>query len=242
MRLKKLIALFFISVATQIHAQDAGFRLPTEEKPKASAGGGSGSNTGNAGASLLNNMDQLDNTYELNLGDRVSFRIVEERLPNPESLKVTDSGDILAKHIGPVRAVGRTCRDIAFQVKSTLERTVFVKATVIIVLDEKYKNKGGDAFESESETFTVFGQVLRQGKYILPVDEDVSISQAILRAGGPAQFAKLKKVKIMRRLPNGNTKTILVNVEGIMVKGNLDKDIFIRDGDVIIIPEKKVSI
>ena len=32
--------------------------------------------------------------------------------------------------------------------------------------------------------FTVYGQVLRQGKYELPADEDITISQAILRSGG----------------------------------------------------------
>jgi protein involved in polysaccharide export with SLBB domain len=88
--------------------------------------------------------------------------------------------------------------------------------------------------------FTVYGQVLRQGKYELPADEDITISQAILRAGGFAQFANATKVKLVRKTPQGN-KTVLVDLEQIMRKGNLDIDIYIRNNDVIIVDEKKVN-
>jgi hypothetical protein len=43
-------------------------------------------------------------------------------------------------------------------------------------------------------------------------------------------------VKIVRKTPQGN-KTILVNVDGIMRKGDLERDIFIRKDDVIIVEE-----
>jgi polysaccharide biosynthesis/export protein len=155
-----------------------------------------------------------------------------------------DAGSIVAKHVGPVMAVGKTCRDLAYQVKSLLEKSVFIKATVIIVLDERLRVQGGGGGGlriGESETFTVFGQVLRQGKYELPMDEDVSVSQAVLRAGGPAQFARLEAVKVLRALPTGGTKTILVDLKSIMVKGQLSKDIYIRGGDVIIVLEKNVN-
>jgi protein involved in polysaccharide export with SLBB domain len=82
----------------------------------------------------------------------------------------------------------------------------------------------------------MFGIVARQGKYDLPSNEDITISQAILRAGGFAQFANKERVKIVRKTPQGN-KTILVNVDGIMRKGDLERDIFIRKDDVIIVEE-----
>ena len=69
----------------------------------------------------------------------------------------------------------------------------------------------------------------------------MTISQAILRAGGFAQFANPKKVKLVRQLPNGENKTILVNCDDIMRKGNLNKDIYIRNGDVVIVDERKVN-
>ena len=75
----------------------------------------------------------------------------------------------------------------------------------------------------------------------LPATEDVTISQAILRAGGFAQFADKKHVRIVRSTPSQGEKTILVDVESIMVKGQMQKDIYIRKNDVLIIPEKTVN-
>lgn len=234
MRIHLLILVYLSLALFTAYSQDAGFKLPGADERKSTET----NNSGNTGASLINNMEQLDNTYSLRTGDRVSFRIVEERLP-PESMRIMDSGDILAKHVGPVRALGRTCRDVAYQIKSLLEKSVFVKATVIIVLDETRKSQGGlNGNLEESEVFTVFGQVLKQGKYELRFDQDVTISQALLIAGGPAQFANLKKVRVLRRIPNSQAKTIQVDVQSIMAGGRLERDIFIRSGDVIIVPEK----
>jgi polysaccharide biosynthesis/export protein len=238
MRIPLLISAGLALQLSSLLAQDAGFKLPGADERKSE----NSNSSGTTGAALINNMEQLDNSYSLNYGDKVSFRIVEERLP-AESMRVMDSGDILAKHVGPVRASGRTCRDVAYQVKSLLEKSVFVKATVIIVLDETRKSSGngpGGSLE-ESELFTVFGQVLHQGKFELRHDQDVTISEALLIAGGPAQFALLKKVKILRKTPSGGTKTIEVDVKSIMESGRLERDIFVRQGDVIIVPEKGAS-
>ena len=86
----------------------------------------------------------------------------------------------------------------------------------------------------------MFGFVLKQGKYDLPPTEDVTISQAILRAGGFAQFADKEHVRIVRTTPQGE-KSILVDVSSIMVKGQMQKDIYLRKNDVVIIPEKTVN-
>jgi polysaccharide biosynthesis/export protein len=158
-----------------------------------------------------------------------------------------DSGDLNAPHVGPIRAAGRTCRDVAYQVKRKLEESVFVKATVILVLNRVDERNRGNIDPTRGlttkavDTYTVFGFVIRQGPYELPWDQDVSITQALLRAGGPAQFANLKKVRVLRKLPSGQTKTIQVDVKSIMSLGRMDRDIYIRTGDVIVVPEQRAS-
>ncbi len=191
-------------------------------------------------AGLINNMDQLDNARSLGYGDRVLFRIVEDH--NPASvLRIQDSGEILVPHLGLVKAAGRTCREVGFAIKRELEKSFYKVATVIIALDqaaERRPGSGAAGTPNAPEFFTIFGQVQKQGKYELPSDEDVSISQAILRAGGFAQFANTKNVKVVRRTPSSGNKTIIVNLEDIMTRGNLDHDIYIRNNDVIIVKEK----
>lgn len=193
-------------------------------------------------AGVINSMDVLDDTLPIQSGDLISIRIVEDRR-EPLQLPVGATGEINAPHIGLVKASGRTCKQLAFEVKRKLELNYYNSATVIVAIDlRRIDNPNVQTRTSgyDIEFFTVYGQVLRQGKYELPADEDITISQAILRAGGFAQFAHPQKVKLVRKTPQGN-KTIQLDLDQIMRRGNLEYDVFIRKNDVIIVDEKKVN-
>lgn len=222
-------------------SQDPTFRLPeTRRAPEPAPSISTGETL--KSASVINDMNVVDNTTPIRQGDVISLRIVEDRKESIQ-LRVGVTGDINAPHIGLVHAAGRTCRELAFYMKNQLEKSLYNTATVIVAIDMRPDQpiKGGiGTREEELDVITVFGQVVRQGKYELPTNEDMTISQAILLSGGFAQFANPKKVKLVRKTPQGN-KTILVNVDQIMRRGNLDKDIFLRRGDVIIVDEKTVN-
>lgn len=235
-----------MAAVSLVRAQDPGFlpaKLPTQPVQIVQSAATGGDDVKSAG--LINSMEQLDSSIQLQPDDQISFRIIEDR-GEALRLRVQDSGDIQAPHVGLIRAAGRTCKDLAFAAKKELEKSYYKVATVIIALDVRPKvpsygqSSGMGGVRPGMEYFTIFGQVQRQGKYELPLDEDVTISQAILRSGGPAQFANLNKVKLIRKTPKGNMP-VIVNVENIMKNGALEYDIFIRNNDVLIIPEKIAS-
>jgi len=228
----------FLSVVSSL-AQDPGFQAPT------TSGRSTSNNTTSSGptsmsAGVLNSMDVLDNTRAIRPGDVLSLRVIEDR-KDPFQVTVGVTGEIQAPYVGLIRAGGKTSRQVADALKAELERSYFKTATVIVAIDRTREEGRGNLYSQDMEFFTIFGQVIRQGKYELPVDEDITISQAILRAGGFAQFANPKKVKLVRQIPDGGNKTVLVNCDDIMRKGNLNKDIYIRNGDVVIVDEKTVN-
>lgn len=246
MKLPLFAATVLSFAASWVAAQDPTFRAPESRRsssdqqvPVATSGDVLKS------AGLINNMEMLDNTNTIRSGDIISLRIVEDR-KEPIQLRVGVTGEINAPHIGLVRAAGRTCRELGYHMKDQLEKTLYNRATVIVAIDQRPEDLMGRRGStggwgiSEMEIYTVFGQVIQQGRYELPDTEDMTISQAILKAGGFAQFANPKKVKLVRKTPQGN-KTILVNVDSIMRKGDLEKDIYLRKGDVIIVDEKTVN-
>jgi protein involved in polysaccharide export with SLBB domain len=125
--------------------------------------------------------------------------------------------------------------------KPRLEQGYFQTATVIVALEQMAFEPGrGPGVAPNPDFFTVFGQVGRQGRYEMLQDEEVTLSAAVLKAGGPTQFAKTSAVKIIRKTPGGN-KEIRVNLDDVMRKGKLEKDIPIRPNDVIILPEKWIN-
>ena len=53
---------------------------------------------------------------------------------------------------------------------------------------------------------------------------------------GYTQWAKLNAVKVVRE----NGQTILVDVDAVLNKGRLEKDVLLEPGDLIIVPERGV--
>lgn len=180
-------------------------------------------------------MDVLDDHQQIASGDTISIRILEDRREALQQV-VAVTGEVQAPYVGLVNARGKTCRSLAFTLKRELEKNFFKNATVVIAIDRINPEDQIRLRTVDLEFYVMFGFVAKQGKYDLPSNEDISISQAILRAGGFAQFANKEKVKIIRKTPRGN-KTVLVNVDGIMRRGDLDKDVYIRKDDVIIVEE-----
>ena len=178
-------------------------------------------------------MEVLDNSRRLGAGDRLSYRVVQEKRA-PLSLMITDSGEVEVPLIGRVRAGGRTCKELAEANKPLLQREYFIHATVIIGLDSaSVKSRG---------TVYVSGQVRNQGSIEMPPEERLTVSKAILKAGGFAEFSDMRKVKLVRNKPGGSVETIIVDVDAILTKGQIDKDPVLQADDRIIVPRKFINI
>ena len=148
-----------------------------------------------------NSMTVLDDKKRLGPNDFVSFRVVEDRDNESQHLRVNDSGELEVPYIGLVPASGRTCRELAYSVKSSLEREYYYHATVIIAVDHVSEKSRGKVY--------VYGNVKGQGPQEIPADETYTVSKAIIRAGGFGDFADKKKIKLSRK----NGQSVIVNLK-----------------------------
>ena len=176
-------------------------------------------------------MNVLDDKRSLQIGDRLSMRVVEDRKP-PVSLIVTDSGEVEVPLIGRVQAKGKTCKQLAYAIKEPLQREYYYKATVIIGLDFETLKSPGRVY--------VTGQVRNQGPLDIPPDETFTVSRAIIRAGGFADFANKRRVRLVRK-DGDKPKTIIVDLELVIKKGQTDKDPVVEPDDTIIVPERLIN-
>jgi len=181
---------------------------------------------------FTNSMDVLNDQTKLGNGDTLSYRVVEERTP-PINITVTDSGEIEVPFIGRVKAAGKTCKQIAYEVKPLLEREYFYKATVIVGLSTLSTRSRGKVY--------LMGQVRTQGAMEIPADETLTVSKVILRAGGLADFANRRKVKLVRKKLGNQTETFIVDLAEVLDRGRADKDPVIQPDDLIIVPERLIN-
>lgn len=186
--------------------------------------------TNSTATTATNAMDALDNQYHLAIGDRVSFQIKEDEDP-PKLLTVMDSGDLEIPYIGLFPAAGKTCRQLAFQLKAVLQKQYYYRATVIISVDLKAKTRG---------KVYLTGAVRIPGPQKIPNDGPFTLSQAIMRAGGFTDFADERDVRVTRSIPKEGDKTFTVNVQKVLQQGKLNSDMKLDPGDLIYVPEKLV--
>jgi len=174
-----------------------------------------------------------DDKYKLRPGDKVSIQILEDREP-PKSLFVADSGELDAPYIGRIQAANRTCKEVAAELKVQLEKEFYYRATVVLALDVANKLLG---------RVYVWGQVHTQGPIDIAVNENLTAGKAILRAGGFADFANKKKVKVIRAgSAGGNGKQSLeLNMVEILEEGKTEKDVQLQPDDSIIVPSRLIN-
>jgi protein involved in polysaccharide export with SLBB domain len=180
-----------------------------------------------------NDLESLDNKYKLGIGDRLSFEIVEDG-EDPKQLEITDSGDVEIPYIGRFPCVGKTCKELAAELKTRLEKKYYYQATVIVAVDLKARSQG--------KVYLV-GPVRSPGPQDIPSDEEFTLSKAILRAGGFDDFADEHHVRVTRKEPGQDStenKTYIVDVGKILDKGRTDLDLVLEAGDLIYIPEKTI--
>ena len=193
---------------------------------------------GAPGGSAMAGGYMQDATYKLRAGDVVSFQIREDLVWNPgdapKNLTVSDSGELDVPYIGRVLVVDKTCPQLADDLKAALEKDYYNKATVVLSLNVANRVAG---------RVYIWGQVRNQGPQDMQLNENLTAGQAILRAGGFADFANKTKVKVVRGSVGSHAekKTFDLDMQQILEKGKTEEDILLQPGDFIIVPSRLVN-
>ena len=176
---------------------------------------------------------ELDDKQRLAAGDRVSFRVTEDR-SEPKPLIVTDSGELEIPHVGRVMARERTCRDLAQEIKSKLEEKYYYRATVILSVEALNRSRGN---------VYLFGEVRAPGSLAIPSEETLTLAKAIIRAGGFTDFADKHHVKVTREtvVLGKSGRVYEVDVARVLEKGQIHFDLKLEPGDMVFVPGRLVN-
>jgi polysaccharide biosynthesis/export protein len=158
-------------------------------------------------------------TVRLAAGDviKVSFAGAPEL---NQTQKIRTDGRVNLPMIGEVSAAGKTLSDFQSELIK-LYKSQLKNSDVLVTLE----NGAGQV--------TVSGAVMKPGK--IEFDRPMTVFQAIMQAGGPTQYGTLKKVRLVR-IANGEQQSQVMNLTG-MLKGRSSQVTYVKDGDVIFVPE-----
>ena len=188
--------------------------------------------SGATGSSVPMSLENVGPDYKLRRGDMLSYQVREDRDPML-TLPVTDSGEIEPPYLGRrINAVGKTCGQLQTEVKAALERELYVRATVQLGLNRV------SPVQSRGRVYMT-GQIRNIGPLELPTDEALTVSNAILRAGGFRDFADQNNVRLIRK--DGPSGGVQVLVKRILEGKRNYEDPVLQPGDTILVKEKLIN-
>ena len=223
--LSALVAAACILSANFVFAQDTGSPAPAPPKPASP----DLPSTATATVMRTNSMAVLDDKKKLGSNDYITFRVVEDRDNDSQRLRVNDNGELEVPYVGLVPARGKSCKELAYTIKSLLEKDYYYHATVILAVERISEKSRGRIY--------VYGSVKGQGPQEIPPDESYTVSKAIIKSGGFGDFANKRKVKLTRK----NGQEFTVDLKRVIEEGHTDEDLELQPDDQIYVPQRLIN-
>ena len=158
--------------------------------------------------------------YTIQPGDVLAITVWKEEDLQRQSI-VRPDGKITFPLAGEVQAGGRDVETLRVDISRRLSK--YIPDPVVTVSVQ----------ELSGNRIYVIGKVNRPGEFA--ATRYVDVVQALSMAGGTSTYAALNKIKILRR-ENGKLKSIRFSYSDIEKGNNLEQNIILKAGDVVVVP------
>jgi polysaccharide export outer membrane protein len=160
-------------------------------------------------------------TYIIGADDVLSINVWRE----PEISKtvpVRPDGMISLPLLGEIKARGLTPVQLEDQISDSLKKIMSDPQVTVIVN------------QVNSLTFNIMGQVMRPGYF--PITRPMTVLDALAFCGGFRDFAKQKKIYVLRTGPDGKQQRFKFNYKEVIQGKNMAQNIQLQPHDVLVVP------
>jgi polysaccharide export outer membrane protein len=203
------------SLAIAVEAQDSSGNAKDKNGAVAVA---SVTNSRVAATPLASVTDDPD--YQIGPGDKLNISVWKE--PDLSgTVPVRPDGKISLPLLSDVQAGGTTPTKLADTITERLRQYLTDPRVAVIVT------------EANSRRVYLIGEVVRPGA--IPMLPNMTLLQALSTSGGFSQFAKIKKMYVLRT-DNGKQIKLPVNYKAAISGQAPEQNIALRPGDTIVVP------
>jgi polysaccharide biosynthesis/export protein len=170
--------------------------------------------------------------YRIQPGDTLAVTVLEDETLNRQVLVLPD-GSVSVPLAGNVQAAGRSVGAVESTIADRLASNFAVRPSVFVSVV--------GLAEEIVDTFPVYvlGQVGAPG--LVEVEPGTTLLQSIALAGGLDRFAAARRIQLRRSDPStGQERLYLFNYRAVERGGSIESMITLREGDVILVPERRL--
>jgi polysaccharide biosynthesis/export protein len=160
-------------------------------------------------------------TFRIGIGDVLGISVWKEPDHSIDSLVVRPDGKISIPLLREVNAVGLTPLQLEDVLTEKFKEYINTPTVTVVVR------------EIRSQLIYLTGAVARPGSLLMR--PGMTAWQALSEGGGIAEYAKRKKIYIVREV--GGVRTTIDFDYVAVMKGDAEKDLILKSGDTIVVPE-----
>ncbi|WP_341213294.1 polysaccharide biosynthesis/export family protein [uncultured Limimaricola sp.] len=191
-------------------------------------------------ALLLTTISASAQNYQLKPGDTVTIEVLEDPSINRQTFVLPD-GTINVPLAGTIQAAGRSLSQIERNISTALAPNFAVAPTVFVGVAALAVPKEVPPQPERVEpvvTAFVTGEIGNPGVRSMP--EGTKLLQFLAVAGDFGPFAATKRLQLRRTNIDGTTQIILVNYDALLRGAALVSNFTILDGDVLVVPQRRL--
>ena len=181
----------------------------------------------------------LAQEYRIQVGDRLVIEVLEDAALN-RSVVVLPDGRVSFPFAGTVRAAGRTVSQVEAAITAGIADQFQDRPTVFVAVQPLERLEDPEVAEEDVETISVYfvGEVNEPG--LREVEPGTSFLQAVSQSGGLTRFAATKRLQLRRTGASGRETIVTINYRALSRGAALQSDVILLDGDVILVPERRL--
>ncbi len=165
--------------------------------------------------------------YRIQQGDKLSVKFFKNQDLNEPTLVVRPDGYISLQLVGEIRAEGLTVAELKEKLEKAYDETLLTPLISVTLI------------EFVQPHIYIAGQVTKPGRYTLR--EARTMMQAIFIAGGFTRDANRSLIIHARPNGTGDWRMQSANAMNIINQKGSQRDIELRDGDYLFVPDSKLS-
>ena len=184
---------------------------------------------------VLTAQDAVAQGYRIQAGDVLRVEVLEDSSLNRDALVLPD-GRISLPLAGRVRAAGLTIDQVEAEITRQLQPGFAAPPTVFVTLSALREREE----EETDELITIFvlGEAANPGAVRL--ERGATVLQAFAAMGGFSRFAAVRRVQLRRVDSSGTERVYTINFDAIERGAVGAGTIRLLDGDVIVIPQRRL--
>jgi len=188
---------------------------------------------------LTASVSMAQGDYRVRAGDTLAIEVLQDPALNRQALVLSD-GRFSFPFAGTLTARGRTIGQIEAAISAAIADNFNAAPDVFVSVTPATRPGASSGVAQAPATIDVFfvGEIGSPGPKSLP--SGTTLLQALSTSGGFTNFAATKRVQLRRTDTNGLQSVFEINYDALEQGAQLRNDVALQDGDVILVPERRL--